>query len=76
MAEWISTQNAVGFDRVILEEDDAVGVYIYVYETPSSKTPEQDQLQDDLEMAQYACRKDFGIPRNSWRPTNKQPNRP
>ena len=55
-----------GVYRVILEKY-TEGVYVFVFEKPDSTFPEQDHLQDDLEMAMHSCEQDYGIPRNMWR---------
>lgn len=74
MKNLVSKINIVGYDRIILVEDSLVGIYVFVYETAQSKNPEQDHLQDDLAMAKRMCSEDFGVPLDSWMPTDDGPN--
>lgn len=71
MTSLISYKNNQGFHRVILERDETVGVYVFVFETEASATPARDYLQDDMEMATLFCLEDLGVPRNSWEPFEK-----
>ena len=66
MSNFVSTENAIGFKRITLEPDEAVGVYVYVWETEASAAPERDYLQDTLAMAMEFCEEDFGVPLTSW----------
>lgn len=68
MSSLISHDNNQGFHRVVLERDEFVGVYVYVFETATALTPSRDYLQDDLEMAMVFCFEDLGVPRTSWVP--------
>ena len=52
-------------DRLVLEQHPE-GVYIFVFETPNSKYPERDYLQDDLNMAMEVCAEDYGVGKTSW----------
>ena len=72
MTSLISHMNDQGFHRVVLEHDEHVGVYVYVYETEAATTPARDYLQDDLEMALLFCLEDLGVPRESWKPRHGQ----
>ena len=51
--------------RVVLEER-AEGTYIFVFKTSSSRFPEEDSLQDNLEMAMRACEQDYGMNKAEW----------
>lgn len=53
-------------DRVILEEH-SEGTYIFVFRTPGSSKPDEDQLQDDVAMAMRVCEEDYDVPRELWR---------
>jgi len=70
MSSLISHTNTQGLHRVILERDEYVGVYVYVFETEVAVTPARDYLQDDFEMAKLFCLEDLGVPRESWKPFN------
>jgi hypothetical protein len=52
--------------RVVLEEH-SEGTYIFVFRKPGSSRPDEDHLQDDLEMAMRVCEEDYGVPRGSWK---------
>ncbi len=52
--------------RLVLEER-AEGTYIFVFRTRESPWPEQDYLQDSLEIAMRACEDDYGVPRDAWK---------
>ena len=51
--------------RVVLEER-AEGTYVFAFKTNSSQFPEEDLLQDNLEMAMRACEQDYGINKAQW----------
>ena len=70
MSSLISHINTQGLHRVILEHDEYVGIYIYVFESEAAIIPARDYLQDDLEMAILFCLEDLGVPRESWKPFN------
>ena len=63
--------NRPGAFRIVLEEH-SEGVYVFVFETPSSDHPERDYLQDNLDMAMATCAADFGVERSMWRSTPDQ----
>ena len=42
------------------------GVYIWVWETSSSKRPERDYLQDTLQVAFECCVEDYQIMPEDW----------
>jgi len=54
----ISRKNNQGFHRVVLELDETVGVYVFVFETEASATPARDYLQGDMEIAMLLCLED------------------
>jgi hypothetical protein len=68
MTSLISYQNNQGFHRVVLEQDEFVGVYVLVFETAVATIPARDYLQDDVEMAKLFCLEDLGVPQDSWKP--------
>ena len=47
-----------------IEQDLAVGFYLYVYEHNRCM---YDTLQDDLDMAMRCARDDFGVPMDAWK---------
>ena len=47
----------------IIEEDPAVGFYLYVYQQSECVA---DHLQDTLEMAIEQAEEDYGVPRAAW----------
>jgi hypothetical protein len=49
--------------RFVIEEDDAVGVYLYVYEDDRCI---RDHLQDSLEMAVNTAFEDYQVPKDQW----------
>ena len=67
MAAYEAIANRPGAYRVVLEER-AEGVYVNVFEHPSSTEPYIDILQSDLKMAMRACYQDYGIEEHQWRP--------
>ena len=71
MSSLISHVNNLGAHRIVLEPDEYVGIYVFVYETEAATTPARDYLQDDLEMAMVFCLEDLGVPRESWAPFHK-----
>lgn len=62
----VSYANDQGFHRIVLEFEENIGVYVFVYATEASLSPERDYLQDDFEMAMLFCLEDFAVPRASW----------
>ena len=46
--------------RIILEEH-SEGTYIFVFRQAGSPRPDEDQLQDDVEMAMRVCKEDYGV---------------
>jgi hypothetical protein len=54
-----------GVYRILLEER-AEGVYVNVFETATSRGPEWDWLQDDLDMAMRSCERRYGVSRDQW----------
>ena len=61
-----------GAYRVSLEERHE-GVYVNVFESPTSTEPYIDTLQADLEMAKHACKLDYGVEDHQWRKTPNEP---
>ena len=57
-------------DRIVLEEH-FEGTYIFVFRQAGSARPDEDQLQDDVEMAMRVCEEDYGVTRDRW---NEIPN--
>ncbi len=55
-----------GVYRIVLEEHPE-GTYIFVFRRPDSPWPEEDHLQDSLEIAMCACEDDYDIPRDAWK---------
>jgi len=58
--------NRPGVYRILLEESQE-GTYVNVFDSPESKGPYLDYLQDDLEMAKRACREMYGVAEREWR---------
>jgi hypothetical protein len=52
--------------RVVLEEH-VEGTYIFIFRRPGSSGPDEDQLQDNVEMAMRVCEEDYRIPRDVWK---------
>ena len=52
--------------RIALEEH-AEGTHIFVFRRPDSPWPEEDHLQDSLEIAMCACEHDYDVPRDAWK---------
>lgn len=55
----------VGAARLRIEPS-SVGYYVFVWLSNDSPAPEQDHLQDTLEMAQAQCAEDFSVPVTAW----------
>ena len=55
-----------GVYRVVIQQRNE-GAYMYIYEREDSAYPEWDYLQDDVDMAMYACNKDYGVTRDQWK---------
>jgi hypothetical protein len=55
-----------GLYRILLEECKE-GVYVNAFATEDAPGPFHDTLQDDLAMAQRACREDYGVNESEWR---------
>jgi len=51
--------------RFVVERDDAVGWYLYVYHGDRCT---HDYLQDTLELALEHAERQFGVPRSAWQP--------
>lgn len=51
--------------KVIVEHDEYVGYYVYVYEI-GSDTPIKDHLCDDLEQVYRLCEDDFDIKKSDF----------
>jgi hypothetical protein len=51
--------------RIVLDAK-REGVYVFVFLTNQSASPEIDLLQDDFEMAKIACEDDFGVSPDAW----------
>ena len=68
MTSLISHINTHGLNRVVLEHDEFVGIYVYAFETAAAVTPVPDYQQDDLEMAMLFCPEDLSVTRESWMP--------
>lgn len=75
--KWYSTYEHPDKLSFIIEHDENVGYYIYIYESfecfeDDLKTPEgcpshqEDYLQDTLEIAQRFTFKYLGVPIDSW----------
>lgn len=75
--KWYSNYKHPDGLNFIIEHDENVGYYIYLYENPDCyaddlKTYEgcpnhqDDCLQDTLEIAKEATHEDFGVPIDSW----------
>ncbi len=73
MTSLISYKNDQGFHRVVLDQDEFVGVYVLVFDTEAGTIPARDYLQDDVEMAKLFCHEDLGVPRESWKPIERPP---
>ena len=54
-----------GIHRVILKED-AGGVYVFIYESPTSAIPEKDWYYDTMEQAREFCRSEFCLNDTEW----------
>jgi hypothetical protein len=52
--------------RIVLEEY-AEGTYVFVFYKSESPWPEEDHLQDNLEIAMRTCEHDYGVPREAWK---------
>jgi hypothetical protein len=52
-----------GGRRFVIEEDEAAGFYIYIFE---GERCIRDYLQDTLEIAKECAREDFGVPEDAW----------
>jgi len=73
MASLVSASNSSGFDRVVLEED-AGAVYAFAFALPAPSIPEWDYLLETWEEAKRFCLEQWGVPLDSWEPTNEAPN--
>jgi hypothetical protein len=67
-----SITNTAGFHRIVLQADGA-HVYAFAFERAGSPFPEWDYLLDSWEEAREFCRERWGVPPDSWQPTNEQP---
>lgn len=43
------------------------GAYIFIFRRPESCRPDEDYLQDDIEMAMRVCEEDYNVPRDAWK---------
>jgi len=68
----VSRSNTSGLDRVVLQIDE--GVYAFAFESATSPFPEWDYLLDDIENAKAFCLERWGVPLESWGPSDEQPN--
>ena len=55
-----------GVYRVVLEEYPE-GVYVLGFDTPESRSPCEDHLQNDWAMAKRAALQDYGIADGMWK---------
>lgn len=58
--------------KAIIEEDPAIGFYLYVWELDSNKEI-TDTLQDSLEISKKEAEEGFGIPNGQWELIVKKP---
>ena len=66
MADAITICGGVrGAHRLVIEPS-TEGAYLFVFETESSKVPEQDRLQDTVADAKAQAFEDFGAPFEAW----------
>lgn len=71
MPSFVSRNNTLGFDRVVLEED--VGVYAFAFVHHDSSWPQWDYFLGTLTEAKEFCLERWGVPVTSWTPTDEQP---
>lgn len=75
--KWYSTYEHPEHFNFIIEHDENVGYYIYLYENPEcfeedraslERCPchQDDYLQDTLAIAKEFSYEEFGVPENSW----------
>ena len=74
MTKKISRGNYEKCHHIILEEDPGIGVYIYVWLTEASPSPERDHLQDTWDIAYEQCEEDYGVPKDCWDDLEDTPN--
>ena len=63
MMKWVSKSDGDTDKRFIIEEEDGVGFYLYVF-TGGNCT--RDYLQDSLDLAIGQAERDFGVLRETW----------
>ncbi len=59
----VAKSAALGRREFVIEKDDAVGFYLYVYEDGRCI---RDYLQDTLEMAVDSAFEDYQVPKEIW----------
>jgi hypothetical protein len=70
----VAISNGAGLNRVVLQEDEAGGVYAFAFEREDSSFPEWDYLLEGWAAAKDFCRERWGVDPSTWEPTNERPN--
>ncbi len=65
--KWEATVQHPKATRLVIEEDQGVGFYLYVFEGDRCAW---DYLQDSLDAAKDQAEYSYGVPKDSWRPSN------
>jgi len=64
MKKWVSEFTGDSKRKFVIEEDDNVGFYLYIFEGDKCK---EDYLQDSFDLAIEQAEEDFGVDPRSWR---------
>jgi hypothetical protein len=67
MRKWISESDKKPCKRFIIEEEEGIGFYLYVFDGEKCI---KDCLQDTLDFAIEQANEDFGVNRASWKLLN------
>jgi hypothetical protein len=65
--KWTATIYKPEYRECVIEYDDAVGYYLYIYENNCSF----DYLQGTLEIAMKQAFEDFSVPLDAWKQVDK-----
>ena len=63
MRKWVSESDGEPNKRFVIEEEDEVGFYLYVF---TGDKCANDYLQDTFDLAVEQAEEDFGVSREAW----------
>ena len=68
MRKWVSESGGERSKRFVIEEDEGIGFYLYVFDGEKCV---KDYLQDTLDFAIEQAEEDFGVCRETWKPVDQ-----